>query len=86
MERKVLIYEKSWDEFRKTGILWTINRILSLLGWTINFEMEGNRVKRVYPARFEKSVFSIREKKSMLKVTEYINDHFSDLEKRIESF
>ena len=46
-----LIDERSWQEFQQSGLLWFVNRTLHLLGWALVFEMDGDAVVRVYPAR-----------------------------------
>lgn len=48
-----MVEERSWDEFRKAGLLWWVNRILHLFGWAIVVELndDGQNVKRAYPAR-----------------------------------
>jgi hypothetical protein len=50
---KGLLEEKSWDEFRQTGLLWFVNSILHTFGWAITCECDDNtlKVQRVYPAR-----------------------------------
>ena len=34
------VKEKSWEEFRGTGLLWMMNSILHLFGWAIVYEVE----------------------------------------------
>lgn len=54
-----MINKKTWDEFRDTGLLWFVNTILHVFGWTIVVEGDtdekdenGNFVtKTAYPAR-----------------------------------
>lgn len=46
-----MVTEKSWDEFRETGLLLIINQVLHIFGWAIVVEMEEDKVTRVYPAR-----------------------------------
>lgn len=45
---KDTIEEKSWEEFRETGLLWFINSILHLFGWIICFDVETGKG---FPAR-----------------------------------
>lgn len=35
-----MITEKSWDEFKKNGLLLFINQILHIFGWAICFEYD----------------------------------------------
>lgn len=45
------INEKTWKEFRDTGLLWWINRQLHLFGWVLVAEATGETIHRVFPAR-----------------------------------
>jgi hypothetical protein len=45
---------KSWDEFRRTGLLWFVNTLLHTFGWAIVIEYDDevkDAVVGVYPAR-----------------------------------
>lgn len=47
-----MIKEKSWEEFRNSGLLWFINTTLHAFGWAIVFEVDKNKqYTRVFPAR-----------------------------------
>ena len=35
--------KKSWDEFRKSGMLWFINRSLHIFGWAILCEYDDEK-------------------------------------------
>lgn len=43
------VKEKSWEEFRDSGLLWWVNIMLHMFGWAIVYEMENGEVKRVIP-------------------------------------
>ncbi|WP_342504215.1 hypothetical protein [Lysinibacillus sp. FSL L8-0126] len=65
--------EKSWKEFRESGFLWWINMILHTFGWAIVVEVEGNEIKRVYPARVRYRGFTEKDNSNgYIKVSEYI--------------
>lgn len=54
MENTKSITEKSWDEFRATGLFWWINSLLHIFGWCLVVEVSDSEpkiVKRCYPAR-----------------------------------
>ena len=51
-----MVEEKTWEEFRKIGLLWWTNRILHLFGWAI--VIEYGEVIRAYPARCKFRGFS----------------------------
>jgi hypothetical protein len=40
----------SWDEFRSTGMLWWVNRILHTFGIAIVCEVDESGVVRAFPA------------------------------------
>lgn len=37
-DSKNMVVEKSWDEFRNSGLLWWINMILHTFGWAIEVD------------------------------------------------
>ena len=53
-----MVTEKSWEEFRDSGLLWFINTILHAFGWAIVVEMDKGEIIRCYPARVKFRVFS----------------------------
>lgn len=48
-----MIEQKSWAEFRSTGMLWWVNNILHVFGWSIIVETDDTNgsVINAYPAR-----------------------------------
>jgi len=47
-----MVKKKSWDEFRKNGMLWFANRILHVFGWAIAVEFDDkNEITDVFPVR-----------------------------------
>lgn len=52
------ILEKSWEEFRNSGLLWAVNNLLHMFGWSLVAEIEDGEIKRVYPARTKYLAFS----------------------------
>ena len=53
-----MVTEKSWEEFRDSGLLWFINTILHAFGWAIVVEMDKGEIIRRYPARVKFRGFS----------------------------
>lgn len=52
MSEKQDIEEKTWDEFRDTGLFAFVNVFLHIFGWAIIVVYnEDDTVKRVYPAK-----------------------------------
>lgn len=50
--------KKSWDEFKRCGMLWWVNMMLHTFGWAICAEMNGEEIVSVYPARVKFRGFS----------------------------
>lgn len=45
------INRRSWEEFRASGLLWWVNRILHTFGWAICLDVyPDGEVKGCYPA------------------------------------
>lgn len=68
--------ERTWNEFRKSGLLWWVNRALHLFGWAIVVEMndDGERVKRAYPARCKfRGFVEESETRGFRNLTNYMN-------------
>ena len=43
---------ETWEVFRKSGLLWWVNRAIHLFGWALIIEIDDHgTVKEVYPAR-----------------------------------
>jgi len=75
-----MVKEKTWEEFRETGLLLIINQILHIFGWAIVFEFKDKRIIRVYPARVRFRGFSEKSiTKSYLKISEYMNNNSEEL-------
>jgi len=78
--------EKTWTEFRNSGLLWFINQTLHLFGWAIAMDVtEEGHVKRVYPARVKFRGFS-QERNTMgyAQVSNYLRDNVEQLAKEAE--
>lgn len=73
--------EKSWQEFRDTGLVVIINQILHIFGWAITFEVDkdGNAI-RCYPARVNFRGFTEdASDKAYLKVSQYMEQNAKEL-------
>lgn len=86
---KEMIEIKSWEEFRGTGLLWFINMILQMFGWSIVVEVDSeqkNKVLNAYPVRtkfrgFEEQSISNGYKQ----VSKWIKDNSKKLYKESKS-
>jgi len=78
--------KKEWAEFRSTGLLLFINQILHVFGWAIVFEMEGEIVKNVYPARVQYRGFEGSDvAESYAKITDYLKENINELSEESHS-
>ena len=75
-----MVNEKTWKEFRETGLLLIINQILHIFGWAIVFEFDNSELSRVYPARVKSRGFDDESiERSYLKVSEYMSQNHEEL-------
>ena len=51
MAKKKTYHKKSWDEFRRSGLMTFMNSFLHIFGWAIVLEVDDGKVTSVYPAR-----------------------------------
>lgn len=73
-----MLTEKSWEEFRGTGLILIINQILQVFGWSIvyEFDTETKKAVRAYPARSKYRGFSpATQSDAYKKVSEYMVQH-----------
>lgn len=81
-----MITEKTWEDFRKTGLLLIINQVLHIFGWALIFETDATTEKcsRVYPARVKFRGFEHDDSgEAYVKVTEYLKNNIDELHKEI---
>lgn len=43
--------QRSWDEFRSSGMLFFVNTLLHFMGWAITVNVKDGKVTGVFPAR-----------------------------------
>lgn len=75
---KDIVEEKSWDDFRSTGLLWWVNRILDLFGWVIiiEYDIKTGALNKVYPALRNVRGFSEKcEERGFSQLSKYITTH-----------
>ena len=78
-----MVERKTWEEFKKIGLLWWVNRTLHLFGWSIVVVEENNgKISDIYPARVKFRGFDERtETNSFVNLTRYLKKTVKDLEK-----
>ena len=75
------VEQKSWQEFRSAGMLWFVNRILHVFGWSIIFVIEDNgEVSNVYPARVKYRGFDEEvETENFINVSKFMAENAPEL-------
>jgi hypothetical protein len=77
-----MVNEKSWIEFRDSGLFWFVNTTLHAFGWSLVMEMVGNEVIRVFPARVKFRGFSESiNGNGYKKLSDYMVDNAEELKK-----
>ena len=77
---------KKWEEFRGTGLLLVINQILHLFGWCIVFDIKGEGLVDVYPARCKFRGFGDEDiTDSYAKVAKYCKENIEEIYKEATS-
>jgi len=75
-----MVERKSWQEFRKTGLLLFINQLLHIFGWAIVFETEENEVIDVYPCRVKFRGFDEKSTSDAYrKISKYMDENSKEL-------
>ena len=85
-----MIEERTWKEFKDFGLLWFINRVLHLFGWSIVYEYqeieEADKpyidcyIYRVYPARVGFRGFGEEyESEGFIKLSAYLVENIRKL-------
>ena len=75
------VREKTWDEFRETGLLLIVNQLLHVFGWAIVVSIDAaGYVKDAYPARVRFRGFDEKSTTAAYrKVSGYMVDHAAEL-------
>ena len=74
-----MITQKSWEEFRNTGLLWFVNTILHMFGWALAYDLE---TKTVYPVRCKFRGFTEDiNMEGYKKVSKYLKENIDELVK-----
>lgn len=85
-ERRKMVSKKTWEQFRKTGLLWFVNTILHMFGWAIVYEIDNGKILHVYPAGVKFRGFAERDNsEGYAKVTEFLQENINDLSKGAKS-
>ena len=82
-----MVTKKSWEEFRKSGLLLIINQTLHIFGWAICFDFEDyneetdtGKIIAIYPARVKFRGFDNKSvDESYIKVSKYMVENSKKL-------
>lgn len=80
------INQRTWNEFRDTGLLWFINTVLHMFGWAITFNIDNSgSVVNVYPSRVKFRGFSEKiNSNGYAKVSHYLQENIDILVSEVE--
>lgn len=76
-----MIKKKTWDSFRASGLLWFVNTILHVFGWTIVVDVDKNEG---YPARTKYRGFPEKVNDNGYRhITNYMANNIEELWKEV---
>jgi len=76
------VTQKTWSEFRQTGLMTMINTFLHIFGWAIVVQINDDGSEIVYPARTVFRGFSEQSQAaSYNKITTYMKTNIDELVK-----
>ncbi len=81
-----MIEQKTWKEFRDTGMMWCANRILHTFGWAIVAEVDENdEILKAFPARVKFRGFGQEsEERGFRKVSNYMKENIDQLKEEAD--
>lgn len=72
--------EKSWEEFRDSGMLWFVNMILHTFGWAICVDVVDDKIVDAYPARVKFRGFTEEiNTKGYQRISKFMKENSKDL-------
>lgn len=81
------VEEKSWQDFRDTGLFMFMNTILDAFGWAICVEVDDQtgEIKHAFPARVKFRGFTEKDTSEMhIKIGKYLAANSEELKKETE--
>jgi hypothetical protein len=80
---KNMVEKRTWKEFRDSGLLWFVNRIIHVFGWALVLEVDeddNDKVTKVYPARVKFRGFNEKtESKNFIAMSKLMVNNAKDL-------
>lgn len=78
-----MVKEKSWTEFKNDGLLWFVNTILHVFGWSLVVEYDNDNkteIKRAFPARVKYRGFDPQlNDKGYINISRYLVKNSNEL-------
>ena len=75
-----MVDEKTWKQFKDSGLLWWVNMIIHTFGWAIVFEYDGKNITRVYPARVKFRGFDEKSNdEGYIKINRYMKENSDNI-------
>lgn len=88
MSEEKWVSQRSWEEFRKTGLFMFVNTILHTFGWALVIEtdhFDSEDIVKVYPARVKYRGFDPESQTEMhKKIGTYLKENADELQKETE--
>lgn len=79
------IVKKTWGEFRNSGMLWWVNTMLHMCGWSLVATKKDGEITELYPARVDFRGFSEDSNTDgYRKVTKYLKQNINELYNEIK--
>ena len=82
-----MVEKRSWNEFRKCGMLWLVNMILQVFGWSIVLIVDEvtKDISEVFPARVRYRGFSEEDNTNgYINLSKFMTDNAKQLLKEAE--
>ena len=81
-----MISKKTWKEFRDTGLFFLVNQLLHVFGWAIVFDIEGDEIIEVFPARVKFRGFDDASQTAQhIKIANYMVENAAELKEEAEA-
>ena len=80
------VKERTWEEFRESGLFWFINTILYMFGWAITLEVDENfNVKNAYPSSRGGKIFDDEaNRRGYLRVAKYLSKNINQIHRGLK--
>lgn len=79
--KKQMVEERSWEEFRDNKMIWFVNSILNVFGWGLAVKMDdADNIEDVVPVRTHyRGYGTLANDDGYLGLTKYMKNHADEL-------